>query len=175
MILEVFEDYALEQGPVVQGLYEAVFAEPPYCEGPDDFADFAAGWRRRVEQPGFRLVIASDREPVAMAFGCQLPVDTSWWDGLLVDAPRAVTAEWEGRSFAIYEMAVLPSHRRRGAARAMHDALLRGTRTQRSVLLCRPEAAPARATYASLGYTQVGPIRPYGGAPVYDAMVRPLR
>jgi hypothetical protein len=39
---------------VVRELYAEVYAEPPYREGPEDVAGFAADWPRRVGQPGVR-------------------------------------------------------------------------------------------------------------------------
>lgn len=165
---------ALGQGAAVQRMYEAIFTEPPYCEGPDDFEDFAGMWPARVKQPGFRLVIASDPEPAGFAFGRPLPADTKWWDGMLTDVPADVTKEWPGRSFGINEIAVLPAWRRRGLAKVMHDELLDGADVERAVLLVRPEAEPARAAYTRWGYQRVGPIRPYEDAPVYDAMILDL-
>lgn len=179
MRLEVVtgEPDLLAQAPAVQGVYEAVFTEPPYEEGPDDFQDFAEMWPDRVQQDGFRLVLAYDDTgvPIGMAFGRPLPESTGWWSGLLQDAPADVTDEWPGRSFGINEIAVLPGFRRRGLGRALHDRLLAGAPVERALLLSRPEAEPAQAAYKRWGYERVGPIRPYDGAPVYDAMVLPLR
>lgn len=167
---------AIGAADLVQRIYELVFIEEPYCEGPTDFQDFADMWPGRVGQPGFRLVVAYDGgQAVGMAFGRPLPADTRWWDGMLVDVPADVTGEWPGRSFGINEIAVLPAYRRRGLARRLHDELLDGTGVERAALLCRPEATAAQAAYARWGYEKIGPIRPYDGAPVYDAMVRPLR
>lgn len=171
MIAELFTTATLEQGPVVQDLYERIFTEPPYLEGPQDFEDFRNMWRDRTRQPGFRLVVAYDDAPVGFAFGRPLPADTSWWSGLLTPAPAQLVKEWDGRSFGINEIAVLPDWRRQGVARAMHARLLRGTGVERAVLLVRPEAEAAQAAYKRWGYQLVGQVRPYDGAPVYDGMV----
>lgn len=172
--LHLYTGDAADQGDTVQRLYEAVFTEPPYMESRQDFDDFAEMWPARARQPGFRLVIASDPHPIGMAFGRTLPADSGWWSGLLDDAPAELVKEWPGRSFGINEIAVLPEHRRRGAARAMHDRLLHDAGVERAVLLVRPEAAAAQAVYARWGYQLVGKVRPYDDAPVYDGMILPL-
>ncbi len=160
-------------GPV----YAEVYAEAPYCEDPEDVAEFAADWPRRVRAAGFRAVTAAvDGMPVGMTFGHPLAAETGWWKGLVERASDELTAEDGRRSFAVIELAVLASHRRQGMGAALHDGLLAGRDEQRVVLLVRPEpeAAPARAAYASWGYQTVGRLRPWEDAPVYLALVRVL-
>ncbi len=69
---------------LIEPVYAEVYAEAPYCEGPDDVAEFAVGWPRRVGAPGFRAVIATvDDRPVGMTFGHPLAAETGWWEGLV--------------------------------------------------------------------------------------------
>lgn len=160
--------------PDVEPVYAEVYAEPPYLEGPSDVADFVAGWPRRCSYPGFRLVVARDQDtPEGFTFGHPLPDGTGWWSGLLDPAGDGVTAEWPGRTFAIIELAVRATARRSGVARDLVAHLLEGRTEERVTLLVRPEAEaePARAAYRSWGYEVVGQLRPYEGAPVYDAML----
>lgn len=177
-VIDVFEGQeACAQLGLVRDVYASVYAEPPYLEGPDDVADFVEGWPRRCAMPGFRLVLAFDHgSVVGMAFGHQLPTGTGWWSGLQVDVLGDVVDEWPGRTFAVIELAVLGSHRRAGLGRKLHDALLAGRSEQRVTLLVRPEveARPAQVAYQRWGYTKVGPVRPYDGAPMYDSMLRTL-
>lgn len=177
MRYETYEgDTATGQLPAVLPIYTEVYAEPPYGEGPEDVAGFVTGWPRRSSAPGFRLVLAYDGDAaVGMTFGHQLPDGTGWWTGLLEDT-TVDTAEWPGRTFAIIELAVLKPHRGAGLGRRLHDLLLEGRGEERVTLLVRPEpeARPAQAMYEHLGYQRAGAVRPYDGAPVYDALVRPL-
>jgi ribosomal protein S18 acetylase RimI-like enzyme len=162
--------------PNVGRLYEAVYREPPYCEGPDDVAEFLKGMSRRVAQPAFRLVVATtDGNTVGFAFGHQLTADTGWWQGATTPLPDSIVREYAGRTFAIIELAVAAEYRRRGIGKAMHDALLVDADEERVTLLVRPEAMPARRAYERWGYTRVGAIRPWPEAPLYDAMVLNLR
>jgi GNAT superfamily N-acetyltransferase len=159
---------------IVQPIYTEVYAEPPYHEGPDDVADFARSWERRITTPGFRLVIAhDDDEAIGFSFGHELPVTTDWWDGTLSPLPNEFTQERPGRTFAIIELAVRKPHRRRGIAYQMHEQLLAEVATERVTLLVRPEpeTAPARAAYMSWGYHKIGQIRPSVVLPIYDAML----
>lgn len=110
-------DTAAEQLDTVRRLYAEVFAEPPYRDGPAEVETFAAGWPRRAEQPGFRLVIAyRDDDPIGFTFGHELGAETRWWNGAVTALPAGMTDEHPGRTFAIIEMAVRQPHRRRGVA-----------------------------------------------------------
>jgi len=160
---------------LVRSVYAEVFAEPPYDEGPDDVARFAAGWALQTAQPGFRLALATeDGTPLGFAFGHPLTPSSRFWHGFLEPPPPDVIDEPGGRTFALFELAVVVAARRRGWARALHDALLRDRPESRVGLLCRPEAAAAQAAYRSWGYQRIGRIRPGPDTPVYDALVRPL-
>jgi ribosomal protein S18 acetylase RimI-like enzyme len=158
--------------PALARIYGQVYQEPPYCEGSDDVADFVGSLPRRAAQPDFHLVVifAGD-EAVGFAFGHQLPRNTKWWNGSLTPLPETITRETAGRTFAIIELAVLEPYRRRGFARALHQALRAGRTEERLTLLVRPEATPARTAYENWGYVRVGSIRPWPTAPVYDAMI----
>lgn len=160
---------------LIQPVYAEVFAELPYEEGPDDVAAFAAGWEGHTAQPGFRLALATEGgHAVGFAFGHPLTPSSRFWQGFLEPPPAGLTDEPGGRTFALFELAVLATARRRGWARRLHDALLRGRPESRVGLLCRPEAAAAQAAYRSWGYRPVGRVRPGPDTPVYDALVRPL-
>lgn len=157
-------------------LYAEVYAEPPYSEGPADIQDFVTSYARRAAEPGFRLEVAvePDGEPVAFAFGHSLRTDTKWWDGLLDRVPDDLVREYDGRTFAIIELAVKRSHRRRGVATTLHRQLLTDRQEERVTLLSRPEAVPAQAAYHRWGYRVVGRLRPFADAPIYLARIRQL-
>ena len=160
---------------VVRDLYAEVYAEPPYREGPEDVAGFAADWPRRVGQPGFRLVLThAGAEPGGFAFGHQLVPGTRWWDGALEPLPQELTHERPGRTFAVIELAVRNPYRRQGLGRTLHDSLLHGRSEERVTLLVRPEAEAARRLYDNLGYRAVGRIRPGEDTPRYNALLLEL-
>ncbi|MCX4546745.1 GNAT family N-acetyltransferase [Streptomyces sp. NBC_01565] len=157
-------------------VYEAVFAEPPYNEGPRDVAEFLERYQREHKTPGFRLVLARDGGKLAgFAYGLPLASTTGWWSGFLdTDLPEEFIREDGRRTFVVMELAVLADRRGRGIGRALHAALLDGVTTERVTLAVRPEA-PAAAWYERLGYTLVGLTQPWDGAPVYQSMIKPLR
>jgi ribosomal protein S18 acetylase RimI-like enzyme len=131
---------------------------------------------RRAAQPAFQLVVATtDGKPVGFAFGHQLTADAKWWQGATTPLPDSIVREYAGHTFAIIELAVAAEYRRRGIAKALHDALLVDANEERATLLVRPEAVPARTAYERWGYARVGAIRPWPEAPLYDAMVLNLR
>lgn len=176
LILTVFgAGTAPTQLETVRSLYAEVYAEPPYYEGSDEAEDFSSSWQVRAGQLGFRLVIAHHaEESVGFAFGHQLSPRTPWWNGALTPLPDDLTKEYPGRTFAIVEIAVRRSYRRRGVARELHNHLTAGLSEERITLLVRPDAPPAKHAYRSWGYEKVGQIQPFTDGPVYDAMVKGL-
>jgi ribosomal protein S18 acetylase RimI-like enzyme len=161
----------------VRSLYATVYAEPPYCEGPEDVADFVKGWPRRQAQPGFRLVLAwHNVEPIGFAFGHDLDAKTRWWQGLQARTiPDDVTNEYPGRTFAVIELGVLQPYRRHGIGHELHTHLIAGLPHERITLLVRPEATAAQRAYQAWGYRGIGKLQPFDNAPVYDAMILSLR
>ncbi|WP_328406471.1 GNAT family N-acetyltransferase (plasmid) [Streptomyces sp. NBC_00390] len=155
-------------------IYETVFAEPPYNEGPRDVADFLERFQRERVARGFRLVCAEqDGHPAGFAYGYPLQSVTTWWDGLLdAELEDPVTREDGHRTFVIMELAVLPDFRRRGLARHLHDGLVDNQEAERVTLAVRPEAQPALALYGSLGYQLVGHSRPWKDAPTYQVLLK---
>ncbi|MEU1520423.1 GNAT family N-acetyltransferase [Streptomyces sp. NPDC005811] len=159
--------------------YEEVYAEPPYCEGPRDVAEFIDHYGQQIRsRPGFRLVVAyGGGQVVGFGYGYRLPADTKWWANLLDPVCAEFGRETGVRTFAVIELAVRKPWRRRGVAAGLHARLLEGLAVERVTLTVRPEAeaAPARAAYAAWGYRTVGRSHPWPEAPVYDAMVLDLR
>ena len=140
-------------------LYGAVYAEPPYDDGPDEVAEFAAAWPRIAGEPGFRLVLARDEGAlVGFTVGYVLRPDCGWWprehlsDFAPGDVEEWIGADGVGRSVGVDELGVRSGWRRRGLARALHDALVVGRRESRVVLWARVDAPVARAVYARWGY-----------------------
>ena len=149
----------------LRALYAAVYAEPPYRDGPADVAEFVAEWRDLSARPGFRLVVARTAgELVGFALGHVVDEASGWWAGIRPGPPVGATAgpaglDGAGPSFGIAELGVHPAWRRRRLASRLHDALLAGRGERRVVLWVRADAPAARATYARWGYRLVGSVR----------------
>ncbi|GLX41124.1 N-acetyltransferase [Streptomyces roseochromogenus] len=157
-------------------LYETVFAEPPYLEGPRDVADFLDRYQREHRTPGFRLVKAHDDGGALAGFAYGLPLSstTTWWNGLIdTNLPSDFTREDGHRTFVVMELAVLADRRGHRIGGTLHNLLLDQVDAHRVTLAVRPEA-PAAAWYEHLGYDLVGMSRPWPEAPVYRVMVRTL-
>lgn len=156
-------------------LYRTVYAEAPYNESEADFSDFADSLPRRAQAPNFRLVIAREHAgAVGFAMGHDLAAGTTWWDGALTPLPPEVTSEYDGRTFAVIELAVLPDYRRQGYAHALHAHLLAGVRAKRATLLVLPDAIAARQAYESWSYSSIGRVQPYSQSPIYEALLLDL-
>lgn len=158
-------------------IYETVFAEPPYGEGPRDVADFLERFQPERATRGFRLTYAQvGGRTIGFSYGYLLHSATTWWDGFIDTKPDEAFVREDGhRTFVIMELAVLPEHRRRGLARQLHNALVDKQPIERVTLAVRPEARPALALYEGLGYELVGHSRPWDDAPTYRVLIRPQR
>jgi len=158
--------------------YEEIYAEPPYCEGPSDIAEFIEHYQVQARRSGMRLVLAREgEEVVGFTYGYYLAPETRWWHNLQdVNLPDDFTRENNHRTFVIIELAVRKPWRRHGIAAELHARLLEGLTAERVTLTMRPEpeAAPAQAAYAAWGYRKVGTSRPWDDAPLYHCMIRQL-
>lgn len=168
---------AAKQFDAILPVYEEVYAEPPYCEGPREVAEFLDRLDDQLNRPGFRLAIAAaDAAVIGFSFGFLLPADTHWWTDELKPLPDEFTHENGQRTFAIIELAVRARFRRRGVGSRLHATLSDRLTAERITLAVRPEpeAAPARAAYVAWGYRKVGQAQPWYGAPIYDTMMLDL-
>lgn len=159
----------------VSELYAAAFFPPPHNQGPTELQRMIDSWPRRLEAPGFRLVVAEhEGEAVGCIYGHQLLPDTKWWDGALEPLPDEVTAERAGRTLAIIDMMMRQAWRRRGIAEALHTHLLAGRVEERVTLLVDPINEPAKQAYAKWGYELAGRIQPFADSPKFEALIKRL-
>src|SRR5829696_9199575 len=123
----------------LRALYAAVYAEPPYRDGPAEVAEFVAEWRELLNQPGFRLVVARTAgQLVGFALGHVVESASGWWAGIRPGPPGGDTADPvdsdSGHSFGIAEMCVHFFWRQRRFASSLHYVLLDGSSEPRVVL-----------------------------------------
>ncbi|MFI5955738.1 GNAT family N-acetyltransferase [Cryptosporangium sp. NPDC051539] len=154
-------------------IYDDHLSDPFYSV--ERFADRFAGHSNRT---GFRLVTGSiGGQLIGYAYGGPLAAATRWWEGMREDVPADALTEDGSRTFALNEIMVLESWRRRGIAHSLHDTLLAGRPERRATLLVDPDNDPARTAYLSWGWRTLGHLQPFPDAPVYEALVidLPLR
>lgn len=128
-----------------------------------------------ASRDGFSLIAARlSSGLIGFTLGFTLPSGSRWWDGLRENVPPDQVAENGRRTFAVAELMVRTSYRRRGYARALSAALLDNRTEERSTLLVRPENTAARTAYLSWGWRIFGHIQPFEDSPVYEVMLRDL-
>jgi ribosomal protein S18 acetylase RimI-like enzyme len=159
----------------LQTLHTEVYANPPYART-DDAALFADRFRIQRRQPGF--VLADARHGgylVGYAAGMPLRPSTSWWRDLTTSLPGEVTTEYPGRTFALIELLVRASWRRRGIAATLHDLILSNRPEERATLIVLPAATPAQKAFQKWGWRKVARTSdPRRGSTVFDVLVTTL-
>lgn len=155
-------------------IYQEVYAErlsDPFFH-PDRFWQRLEGYASR---DGFRLVTGQvGDEMVGFTLGETLPEGSGWWQGFQGDIDPDVLRETGTRTFAINELMVRPSWRRRGYAKILSTALLAGRTEKRATLLVREENTAAYTAYLSWGFRVIGQVQPFHDSPTYEAMVKDL-
>jgi hypothetical protein len=97
---------------------------------------------------------------------------TSWWKGLTSPLPATVTTEHPGRTFALTDLLVRASWRRRGIAGSLHDLILGGRPEERATVTVPPGATAAQAAFRNWGWSRVARTHgPHPGSPVLDVLV----
>jgi GNAT superfamily N-acetyltransferase len=154
----------------IRDLYAEVFAEPPYCEGPEDVARFVEHLADETTRDGFALTQAMDGPLlVGVAYGWTMPPGRWFRSPAGAPPPEIVDVP----HFAIMEWMVRASHRGAGVGRRLLDLLLEGRPEPWAVLAANPQA-PARRVYERLGWRMVGASQPDGGRPGMDTLALPL-
>lgn len=159
------------------GLYEEVFSQPPFAWNEQEAQRQRGHLRRLMADPSFAVAVGvTGDELVGFAYGVRLPVSTQRWQGFVTDVPEDVGAEWEGRTFAVIDMAVRVGWRGCGLGRRLLDTLLGSRDEERATLTVEPAAEGTQAFYQHLGWQWVGRKRTSEGffIPFFDVYVLPL-
>lgn len=167
---------AAELRPLLLDLYAEVYAEEAQSDPFASVERFAAGldgWSRR---PGWTCVIGYDGgQAVGYAYGAPLPAGAPWWGGLLTPVDPAVVEETGARTYALSELMVRTPWRKTGAARRLHDELLRPRTEERATLLVDQTHPKVWSLYESWGWQTLGDLRPrIPDAPLFHAMLLEL-
>ncbi|WBB94159.1 GNAT family N-acetyltransferase [Verrucosispora sp. WMMC514] len=150
----------------IRDLYAVVYAEPPYCEGPEHVRQFGRWWSDHLRQPGFTLATARDAgRLVGAVYGHTMPPG----DWMEPDADEPPAGLRQATKLFVVEWMVLGGYRGQGVGRRLLGMLLDGRAEQWAVLAANP-AAPARRLYERMGWQQHGQIRPRT-IPDMDVMV----
>jgi ribosomal protein S18 acetylase RimI-like enzyme len=159
-------------------LYDATFSVKPFVWIEPESAEHSANLVRLREELTFGIALSMIGGRLAgFAYGYRLPVDHGWWDGFPQPLDADVTAEWEGRTFALIDLAVEASYRGQGVGKQLISLLLRGRSEERAVLSVQPVAVRTQEIYRHLGWRKVGRKGPLDDAltPYWDIYLRSLQ
>lgn len=164
--------YGHDDVPDVRDTLIAIHAQangPQAMEDPfnQSFPTFVDMWGGNKD---FACVIAydSDDQPVGFIYGAPRQPGRDWWS-------EHVQREGDTTTFAVSELAILPSQRGTGLSKALHGRLLEDRSEALSVLLVDTLHPKVQALYESWGYERVGERKPFADSPLYAVMLKPLR
>src|SRR5262249_41009023 len=130
---------------------------------------------RHATMAGFTAVVAYIHdEPVGFAYGITLPATTRWWTTIRPPLTDPALIREDGhRTFALFEVIVVPVYQGQGIGRRIHDHLL-ATRSERRVTIATHHGnARARGIYTIWGYDHIGTRQPQSpNAPLLDIYLR---
>ncbi|MGW2376150.1 GNAT family N-acetyltransferase [Kitasatospora sp. NPDC001683] len=135
---------------------------------------FAERLDRHATEPGFELVLGYDGEvPVGYAYGNTIEAGDRYWKRMTEPLPDGYT---EAPALAIKEIGVRTRWRGTGAARRIHDELLRRRVEGRVTLLVNPLAGDGKVQrlYETWGYQAFNAQQPSPDSPRLTAMIRPI-
>jgi ribosomal protein S18 acetylase RimI-like enzyme len=159
-------------------LYDAVFSQPPFRWTDEESEHHRQSLTDLMTNPTFGLVTAeAGGELIGFAYGVALSGETGWWSRMMEPLPEELTAEWDGRTFAVIDLAVRQDFRKRGIGRALLDTLLAHRPEERATLTVQPVATDTKAFYDHLGWQRLGTTKaPVGAvAPFFDVYLLPLQ
>ncbi|WP_024800448.1 GNAT family N-acetyltransferase [Nocardia sp. BMG51109] len=133
-------------------IYDQVFSEPPFVWPEGESGRHRAMMDRLIEDPTFGIALARTPDDlVGFVYGVGLKPDGPWWDGFQQPVPDDLVREWDGRTFAVIDLAVQQNWRRRGLGRRLLDVLSSSRPEERATLAVQPQAADSHAFYAAVG------------------------
>jgi GNAT superfamily N-acetyltransferase len=136
-------------------IYRHAFHAPPYSKGEREVSDFAQSLGHHVENEGFQMVVAFEKETdeiVGFAYGyAHTPEQLFHQEVAKVIRPDIVT-DWLLNSFRLVEMAVMPSAQGRGIGGGLHHHLLSGVPYQKAVLATMAAETNAYRMYRQRGW-----------------------
>jgi GNAT superfamily N-acetyltransferase len=156
-------------------VYDEVFSAPPFFWREDESELHRQRLLRLLDDSTFGVAVArASDELVGFAYGFSVPPETKRWAGLLEPVSVQVTSEWPGRTFLLFDYAVLSPRRGQGIGRKLHDALLGSRGEERATLTVQPTAGDTKRIYEHWGWWQVGQVEggPMAAAPVFDVYLR---
>lgn len=119
-------------------------------------AERAAILDRHTTYPDWRGHLATvDGEPVGFIYGHRSHPDQWWHDQLVDHLARPDRERWLVDAYAIVELGVIETQRRRGLGQKLLDALLAEADASTAILTTHQENNAARRFYRALGWTAI--------------------
>lgn len=141
----------------LQDCFEAMYGIPAgsASDVPEMLADHST-------RPGFVMVVAFEGSAVVgFGYGFTGEFGQPWTEAMAAALPPGTP--WLGGHFEFAEFGVLPSHRRQGIGRAIHDAVFEPLPHDRAILTVLVDNGPARAFYSTRGWEVV--LEPFTPGP----------
>ncbi len=129
-------------------VYDEVFSWPPFFWRDDESVLHRERLDQLLTDPTFGITVALARpDLVGFAYGFTLPATTQRWSKVTGTLPDETMREWPGRTFMLFDFAVLPTARGHRVGKTLHNKLLASRAEQRATLTVQPTATDTKAIY----------------------------
>ncbi|MGW7352628.1 GNAT family N-acetyltransferase [Streptomyces sp. NPDC054784] len=163
-------DVVLRHAAGLRTVYTGAFGAPPWNEGAEQAAAFAARLPADVRRPGFTAALAFDEGEVvgfATAFTTRTPFPTCrCYPQAAASLGPERTTDWLCGAREVDELAVLPDRQGNGIAAQLLATVTTDAPQGRAWLLTSVRSAPALAFYRHQGWTQATHPAPEGSGTV---------
>ncbi|MDJ1134890.1 GNAT family N-acetyltransferase [Streptomyces iconiensis] len=141
-----------------------------------DRQEFLRRFSEDVQRPGFDMVVANTTGPAGCGYGFRLDRGGDWWHDFLGARSRdAEELTASGKVFAVAELMVLPSVRRRHIATRVMEQLMARLDAELVTARVEPANVPARSALQSWGWARLGDARTSPQTPVFEVWSKPAR
>jgi hypothetical protein len=136
-------------------IYRHAFRAPPYSKGEREIIDFAQSLGPHVENEGFQMVVAFEKETdeiVGFAYGYANTPDQLFHKEVTKVIHSDIVTDWLLNSFRLVEMAVVPYAQGQGIGGGLHNHLLSGVPYEKAVLATMATETNAYRMYRIRGW-----------------------
>ena len=149
-------DEIRSRSPEIIAIYRDAFSRLPYSKSVyevDEFSDSLSQDAAHAVNLQFVAAVDPMNQRIAgFAYGRKVSAELPWCVTVSRYIDEGAREDWLSEAYQLVQIAVLPSHQRRGIGGALHDRLFERSPYHRAVLTTIDQESPARNFYQNRGW-----------------------